>query len=99
MERTRALLLLVDPTFEPCGRALTVLRRELADHGNRLAELPFAVAVTKKDLQTPEEAAAALEEARAWGQEHGALEVIQISSVTSQGLDTLRHLLRKLYQS
>ena len=99
VERTRALLLLVDPTYEPPARALTVLRRELAEHGHRLAELPFAVAVTKRDLQTPEEAEAVLEEAQAWGQEHGALEVIQISSVSRQGLDTLRHLLRKLYRS
>jgi GTP-binding protein len=99
VERTRALLLLVDPSFEPPARALTVLRQELADHGNRLAELPFAVAVTKKDLQTPEEAEAALEEARAWGKANGALDVIQISSVTSQGLNTLRNLLKRLYRS
>jgi GTP-binding protein len=97
VERTRALLLLVDPTFEPPERALGVLRRELQEHGNRLAELPFAVAVTKQDLLDPEAAAAGLEEARQWGRENGALEVVAISSVTNQGLDALRHLLRRLY--
>ena len=99
IERTRALLLLVDPTFEPPRRALEVLRQELKDHGNRLAELPFAVAVTKKDLLDEETAAAALAEARQWGQEHGAMETTLISSVTSQGLDGLRHILKRLYRT
>jgi len=99
VERTRALLLLVDPSFEPPRRALDVLRRELQEHGNRLAELPFGVAVTKQDLLDPEQAELVLAEASEWGREHGALEVIMISSVTSQGLDALRHLLRRLYRS
>lgn len=98
IERTRALLLLVDPTFESPERALGVLRRELQDHGHRLAELPFAVAVTKKDLLDEEASAAALAGAAAWGRDNGALEVIQISSVAGQGLDQLRHLLRRLYR-
>ena len=56
VERTRALLLLVDPSFEAPGRALDVLRGELACHGHRLTELPFAVAVTKRDLLDEEAA-------------------------------------------
>jgi ethanolamine utilization protein EutP (predicted NTPase) len=74
------------------------LRRELQDHGQRLAELPFAVAVTKRDLMDDEAAAEAWDLARKWGQENGALEVIHISSVARQGLEKLRHLLRRLYQ-
>ena len=41
---------------------------------------------------------AALDEARQWGERNGALEVVAISSVANQGLDNLRHLLRRLYQ-
>ncbi|MCB1181979.1 GTPase ObgE [bacterium] len=99
VERTRALLLLVDPSLEAPRRALDVLRRELREHGSRLAELPFAVAVTKQDLLDPVAAETALAEARAWGEENGAGEVIMISSATNQGLDQLRHLLRRLYEA
>ncbi len=99
VERTRALLLLVDPSYEAPGRALDVLRGELAAHGNRLAELPFAVAVSKRDVLTEEAAAAALAEAQAWGEAHGAVEVLAISSVSGHGLDQLRHVLRRLYRS
>lgn len=99
VERTRALLLLVDPTFESPTRALDVLRQELRDHGHRLAELPFAVAVTKQDALDPEAFAAALEEAEQWGKDNDALEVVSISSVTNQGLDTLRYTLKRLYQT
>lgn len=99
VERTRALLLLVDPTFEPPTRALDVLRQELRDHGHRLAELPFAVAVTKQDALGADAFAAALEEARQWGQKNEALEVVAISSVTNQGLNSLRHTLKRLYRT
>ncbi|MFO7610216.1 MAG: GTPase ObgE [Candidatus Krumholzibacteriia bacterium] len=99
VERTRALLLLVDPSYEAPGRALDVLRGELASYGGRLAELPFAVAVTKRDVLDEATAAAALAEAEAWGQAHGAVEVLAISSVAGLGLDRLRHLLRRLYRA
>jgi len=99
VERTRALLLLVDPTFEGPRRALDVLRRELRDHGNRLADLPFAIAVTKQDVLDPERADAVLEEAQAWGREHGALAVMMISSAANMGLKELKHLLLRLYNS
>ncbi len=99
IERTRALLLLVDPSFEKPRRALAVLREELHKHGNRLVDLPFAVAVTKQDLLGPEAAQAALAEAREWGEEHGALEVLLISSVANLGLKELKHTLLRLYRS
>ncbi|MBE0566328.1 MAG: GTPase ObgE [Krumholzibacteria bacterium] len=99
VERTRALLLLVDPSYEAPGRALDVLRRELGSYGNRLADLPFAVAVTKRDVLDEAAADAALAEAAAWGRAHGAAEVLAISSVAGYGLDQLRHVLRRLYRA
>ena len=99
VERTRALLLLVDPSYEKPKRALDVLRHELKRHGNRLADLPFAIAVTKRDLLGPEVADEALAEATAWGQEHGALETIMISSAANLGLKEVKHLLLRLYNS
>lgn len=98
VERTRALLLLVDPSLEKPKRALDVLRTELKKHGKRLPELPFAVAVTKQDVLDPEDFAEALEEATNWGKEHGALEVVAISSVTRTGLEPLRYLIKRLYR-
>ncbi len=98
VERTRALLLLVDPSLEKPKRALDVLRTELKKHGNRLPELPFAVAVTKQDVLEPEEFAEALEEAKVWGTAHGALEVVGISSITRTGLEPLRYLIKRLYR-
>ncbi len=99
VERTRALLLLVDPTYESPRRALDVLRDELVRHGNRLAELPFAVVVTKQDVLTEERSAEVLAEARAWCEEHGGTETLQISSVARQGLEPLRYLIRRLYRT
>jgi GTP-binding protein len=99
VERTRALLLLVDPTLEDPRRALDVLRQELHAHGKRLAELPFAVVVTKQDLLDVEAAAAALATATAWGAEHGALDVMMISSAANIGLKELKYLLLRLYLS
>jgi len=99
VERTRALLLLVDPAFETPTRALDVLRLELKKHGNRLADLPFAVAVTKSDLLGPEASDEALAEARDWGARNGALDVLMISSAANLGLKELKHLLLRLYSS
>ncbi|PID78826.1 GTPase ObgE [bacterium DOLJORAL78_65_58] len=99
VERTRALLLLVDPTYESPRRALDVLRAELVRHGNRLAELPFAVVVTKQDVLAPERSAEVMAEARAWCEEHGGVQTLQISSVARKGLEPLRHLIRRLYRA
>lgn len=97
VERTRALLLLVDPSLESPGRALDVLRQELKRHGQRLAELPFAVVVTKQDLLPEDDFADAVSMAREWGTEHGALEILGISSATRQGIDDLKKLMLRLY--
>jgi len=99
VERTRALLLLVDPSLEPPGRALDVLRSELKRHGQRLADLPFAVVVTKQDLLDESRGAEVEAQAREWAEAHGALEVLSISSATGQGLGQLKKLLLRLYRS
>jgi GTP-binding protein len=96
VERTRALLLLVDPAVAPPSGSLDVLRRELVAHGERLADLPFAVVVTKLDLLDEEAAAAALADARAWSAAHGGQDVLGVSAVAGRGLTRLKHLLRRL---
>lgn len=97
VERTRALLMLVDPVLDDPIESLDVLRGELESYGNRLPELPFAVAVTKRDLLDEEAAAEALEKVRAWGERMGAIAVIHFSSVSGQGMTELRRLLQQLY--
>jgi len=98
VERTRALLLMVDPSLTPPGPALDVLRGELSRHGGRLVDLPFAVAVTKQDLLDEESAAEALAEVQEWSARYGALAVVAISSVAQTGLTELKHKLRELYR-
>ncbi len=97
VERTRALLLLVDPSVGAPDVALDMLRGELESFGGHLAKLPFAVVVTKRDLMNDEDAAAALEQARRWAQAAGAVDTLQISAVAGRGLPELRHLIRRLY--
>ena len=97
VERTRALLLLVDPSTAEPETALEMLRGELANYGGHLARLPFAVVVTKRDLLNDEAAAAALARARRWAEQAGAVDTLQISAVAGWGLPELRHLLRRLY--
>jgi GTP-binding protein len=99
VERTRALLLLVDPSVSEPAAALDMLRGELVAHGRHLAKLPFAVIVTKRDLLDDEAAAEALEKAKAWAARAGAVETLQISAVASKGLTELRHLMRRLYNA
>jgi GTP-binding protein len=99
VERTRALLYLVDPAADPPAEALASLRHELQQYGHRLPDLPFAVVLTKQDLLTDAARLGALEEASAWVKAHGGLEVVTISAVTHAGLTELRHLLRRLYLS
>ncbi len=97
VERTRALLLLVDPSAGAPDVALDMLRGELENFGGHLAKLPFAVVVTKRDLMNDEDAAAALATARSWAKTAGAVDTLQISAVAGWGLPELRHLIRRLY--
>ncbi len=97
IERTRALLLLVDPEQAPPAVALAMLRRELDQYGHRLAELEYAIVLTKSDLRSDEATAAALDEAQAWARRNGDPAVIDISAVTHRGLSELKNLVRHLY--
>ncbi len=97
VERTRALLLLVDSTYESPQRALDVLREELKRHGKRLAELPFAVIVTKQDVLPEDRSAEVMDQARQWCQDHGGIETLMISSVARLGIEPLRHLVKRMY--
>jgi len=97
VERTRALLLLVDPSAAPPEAGLDMLRGELERYGGHLAGLPFAVVVTKSDLLDAEAAEQALARARRWAQAAGAVDTLQISAVAGRGLAELRRLLRRLY--
>ncbi len=97
VERTRALLLLVDSTWESPKRALDVLREELVQHGKRLAELPFAVVVTKQDVLEAERLDEVMAEAGAWCKEHGGIETLMISSVARMGIEPLRFLIKRMY--
>lgn len=97
VERTRALLYLVDATAGPVVPTLLVLRGELERYGKHLPRLPFAVAVTKTDVADAATVEAARQEAEAWAGERGGLAVLAISAVTGAGLDPLRHLMRRLY--
>jgi GTP-binding protein len=96
VERTRALLLLVDPSTAEPAEALAMLRGELESYGGHLARLPFAVVVTKSDVMNDEDAAVALAKARHWATAAGAVDTLQISAVAGRGLTELRHLLRRL---
>ena len=97
VERTRALILLVDPTYESPTRALDVLREELIRHGNRLAELPFAVVVTKQDVLQEDRLQEVMDEARQWCTKHGGIETLLISSVARTGIEPLRFLIKRMF--
>lgn len=98
VERTRALLYLVDAAAGPVAPVLTTLRDELVNYGRRLPDLPFAVVVTKQDLLPPEAGASAAAAAQAWAQDHGGAVTVAISAATGAGIDDLQRLLRRLYR-
>ncbi len=97
VERTRALILLVDSTYESPKRALDVLREELIRHGNRLAELPFAVVVTKQDVLDESRLKEVMDEARQWCMDNGGIETLMISSVARKGIEPLRFLIKRMF--
>lgn len=91
IERTRLLLLLIDPTdpnrdAEDC---FEVLRNELVKFSAKLGRKPFAVALTKSDLEPSEERQAKME---ALMMRLGEKEVpfFRISSVTGDNMDDIR---------
>jgi GTP-binding protein len=98
VERTRALLLLVDGSVEDPAHALDMLRAELTEYGHRLARRPFAVVVTKSDLLDARAAAEIHQLAADWGVANEAEATLLISAVAAEGLDELRRLLGRLMQ-
>jgi GTPase len=94
VERTRLLVHVLDLapelTAEADASALEnyeVIERELAAHDPRLAALPRVLALSKSDLVTPEQAAAAVRE---WSQRLGPeVPVLLTSSATGSGLGEL----------
>jgi GTP-binding protein len=96
VERTRLLVHVLDLApldgSDPVENH-AVIERELAEHDQRLAELPRILALSKADLVTPDVAEAAAAE---W---HDRLQVpvVITSSATGEGLDVLgRELLRRV---
>jgi GTP-binding protein len=97
VERTRLLVHVLDLApldgSEPVENH-RVIEHELAEHDERLAELPRVMALSKADLVAPEVASEAAAE---WGARLPGVPVIVTSSATRQGLDELaRELLRRV---
>lgn len=92
VERCRLLVHVLDLApldgSDPVENFATV-ERELAEHDQRLVELPRIVALSKADLVTPEAADAALSEWRERLDER-AIDVVVTSAATGTGLEQLR---------
>ncbi len=99
VERTRALLYLVDLADGDPVPALAAIRQELRQYGRRLPELGFGVALTKLDIVDDGVAAEAVAAATAWASSRGGQGVLAISAVSHRGLSELRYLLRSLFQA
>lgn len=97
IERTRALLYLVDVTESDPGAVLEVLHGELSAYGRRLTDLPCAVVLSKTDLLPADRISEPLAAVSEWAESHSARRVIAISAVSGDGLDDLRRLLRDLF--
>lgn len=82
IERTRVLLLMVPVDVEDPQAEYDRIREELQAYSAELARTPYYVAFTKIDLLPPGEEPPALDA-------EGALGVLQVSSVTRRGIDTL----------
>jgi GTP-binding protein len=96
VERTRALLLMCDPSGGPVGTDLGMLRDELTRYGHGLAQRPFAVVLTKSDLIAERDGPELLRAATDWAAAYPGTEVVAISAVAGAGLDELRRLLSRL---
>ena len=84
VERTRALVFLLEMGAVDAQRVLAVLRSELGAHASELLAKPALIVLSKSDLVPPEEAARVRE---VLARDHG--DVLVISSVTGDGLAAL----------
>ena len=82
IERTRCLVILVPVDAEDPQETLDTLRTELTSYSDRLAGLPYCVALSKMDLLGPEATLPDLHAPEAWG-------VYGVSSATGQGTSQL----------
>jgi GTP-binding protein len=87
LERTRALVFLIDVTDERPADTLALLSREIEQHSSDLATRPRLVALTKSDLLAPERRAEAARDA-------GLPDASVISAHSGEGL---RELLDELW--
>lgn len=97
IERTRLLLLLVDPT-DPNRDAhdcYQILRNELEAFSQKLSRKPFAVAITKSDL-TPDEARQEKIDTLVAELDEKEIPHFRISSVTGDHIETIRFGLHNL---
>ena len=96
VERTGALLHLVDATGEDAGKAWETVRRELEAYGHDLAERPEIVALSKIDALTPE----AIAEQRKKLKRASRKEPLLLSSHSGEGVEVvLRALLKTIAKS
>jgi GTPase len=96
VERTGAILHLVDATNEDAGKAWKTVRQELEAYGNGLAEKPEIVALSKIDALTPE----LLAEQRKKLKRASKREPLLLSSHSGEGVEAaLRELLKLIAKS
>jgi GTP-binding protein len=96
VERTGALLHLVDATGEDAGAAWKTVRQEIKAYGHGLAERPEIIALTKIDALTPQ----AIAEQRKKLKRACKKEPLAISSHSGEGIETaLRALLKMIAKS
>ena len=93
VERTGALLHLVDATGEDAGAAWKTVRQEIKAYGHGLAERPEIIALTKIDALTPE----AIAEQKKKLKRASKQEPLLLSSHSGEGVETvLRALLKTI---
>ena len=96
VERTGALLHLVDATGEDVGKAWKTVRRELEAYGHELTEKPEIVALSKIDALTPD----AIAEQKKKLKRASRKEPLLLSSHSGTGVEAvLRALLKTIAQS
>jgi GTPase len=97
VERTRALVYLVDINDMAPVSTLSILRQELIAYGNRLPELPAIVVLNKIDIVDDELVTEILKDVESWALNNTGSKPLAISAVTGQGADQLRYRMRDLY--
>jgi GTP-binding protein len=80
IERTRILAFLIPVDSDDPAEALRVLRAELAEHSETLAEKPFCLLLSKADLLGPEDDPPLPRTPDAWG-------TFVVSAVSGRGID------------